>query len=265
MKYRYELIRDDDPMNPRECDNLGTMACWHRRYVLGDEQPSESPEEWIRNMSGLDDDQLDTAKERFYNLLANKSPPQTLSDEIALWDRADSLLLEKCQNLFDRYYLSLPLYLYDHSGVTMSCAAFSCPWDSGQVGIIYVSKERLRQEYSVRAITQAIREKALAVLRAEVEEYDRYLTGDCWGYEIYEMDDDPDMIAAGYENDGYCANPPPRTRTLDSCWGFLGYEYAEEAAQEAMDYYVQKDAENPNQLTLFPDGNETASIRAAYA
>ena len=256
MKYRYELIRDDDPMNPRECDNLGTMACWHRRYVLGDEQPSESPEEWIRNMSGLDDDQLDTAKERFYNLLAKKSPPQTLSDEIALWDRADSLLLEKCQNLFDRYYLSLPLYLYDHSGVTMSCAAFICPWDSGQVGIIYVSKERLRQEYSSKLITPKIREKALAVLRAEVEEYDRFLTGDCWGYEIYEMDDDPDMTEAGYENDGYC---------VDSCWGFLGDEWAEQAAQEAMDYYVQKDAENPNQLTLFPDGNETASIRAAYA
>ena len=219
MKYRYELIQDTDPMNPRkEYSNLGTMVCWHRRYVLGDEQPSESPEEWIRNMSGLDDDQLDDDQ---------------LDDEIALWDLADELLAEKCQNLFDRYYLSLPLYLYDHSGVTMSCAAFSCPLDSGQVGLIYVSKERLRQEYSVRAITQAIREKALAVLRAEVEEYDRFLTGDCWGYEIYEMDDDPDMASAGYKDDGYC---------VDSCWGFLGYEYAEEAAQEAMDYYVQKDA-----------------------
>ena len=257
MKYRYELIHDQDPMNPREdACHLGTMACWHRRYVLGDEQPSESPEEWIRNMSGLDDDQLDTAKERFYNLLAKKSPPQTLSDEIALWDRADELLSEKCQNLFDQKYISLPLYLYDHSGITMRCAAFSCPWDSGQVGIIYASKERLRQEYSSKLITPKIREKALAVLRAEVEEYDRFLTGDCWGYEIYEMDDDPDMIAAGYENDGYC---------VDSCWGFLGHEWAEQAAQEAMDYYVQKDAENQSQLTLFPDGNETASIRAAYA
>ena len=257
MKYRYELIHDEDPMNPRkENSNLGTMACWHRHYILGDEQPSESPEEWIRNMSGLDDDQLDTAKERFYNLLAKKSPPQTLSEEIALWDRADELLAEKCQNLFDQKYISLPLYLYDHGGITISCAAFSCPWDSGQVGIIYVSKERLRQEYSSKLITPKIREKALSVLRAEVEEYDRFLTGDCWGYEIYEMDDDPDMASAGYKDDGYC---------VDSCWGFLGYEYAEEAAQEAMDYYVQKDAENPNQLTLFPDGNETASIRAAYA
>ena len=257
MKYRYELIHDQDPMNPRECDNLGTMACWHRRYVLGDEQPSESPEEWIRNMSGLDDDQLDTAKERFYNLLAKKSPPQTFSEEIALWGRSHNLLLEKCQNLFDQKYISLPLYLYDHSGITMSCAAFSCPWDSGQVGIIYVSKEKLREEYSSKLVTPKIREKALRVLRAEVEEYDRFLTGACWGYEIYEMCDDQELIDAGWEDvEGNC---------VDSCWGFLGREYAEEAAQEAMDYYVQKDAENPNQLTLFPDGHETASIRAAYA
>lgn len=256
MKYRYELIQDQDPVNPRDCDNLGTMVCWHRRYILGDEQPNESPEEWIRNMSGLDYDQLDAAKERFFSLLAKKSPPQTLSDEIALWDSADELLSEKCKNLFDKKYISLPLYLYDHSGITMSCAAFSCPWDSGQVGIIYVSKERLRQEYSSKLITPKIRDKALSVLRAEVEEYDRFLVGDCWGYEIYEMDDDPDMIAAGYEDGGYC---------VDSCCGFVGYDRAEQAAQEAMDYYVQKDAENPQQAVLFPDGNETAHIRAAYA
>ena len=257
MKYRYKLIHDQDPMNPRECDNLGTMACWHRRYVLGDEQPSESPEEWICNMSGLDDDQLDTAKERFYNLLAKKSPPQTFSEEIALWGRSHNLLLEKCQNLFDQKYISLPLYLYDHSGITMSCAAFSCPWDSGQVGIIYVSKEKLREEYSSKLVTPKIREKALRVLRAEVEEYDRFLTGDCWGYEIYEMCDDQELIDAGWEDvEGNC---------VDSCWGFLGREYAEESAQEAMDYYVQKDAENPQQTLLFPDHNETSQLRAAYA
>ena len=96
-------------MNPREeCSNLGTMVCWHRRYSLGDEQPSESPDEWIKNMSGLDDEQLENAKERFYNVLAKANPPKTLSDEIALWDRSYELLAEKCQNLFDQKYISLP-------------------------------------------------------------------------------------------------------------------------------------------------------------
>jgi len=258
MKYRYEIIQDNDPMNPREeCSNLGTMVCWHRNYILGDEQPSESPDEWIKNMSGLDDEQLENAKERFYNILAKANPPKTLSDEIALWDRSDELLAEKCQNLFDQKYLSLPLYLYDHSGITMSCAAFSCPWDSGQVGLIYVSKEKLREEYSSKIITPKIREKALSVLRAEVEEYDRYLTGDCWGYEIYEMCDDQELIDAGWEDtEGNC---------VDSCWGFLGYDFCKESALESMAWYIAKDAENPRQTLLFPDCNETAHIRAAYA
>ena len=31
-------------------------------------------------------------------------------------------------------YIYLPLYLYDHSGITMNTTGFSCQWDSGQVG-----------------------------------------------------------------------------------------------------------------------------------
>jgi hypothetical protein len=37
-----------------------------------------------------------------------------------------------------REMIVVPLYLYDHSGITMSTSPFSCPWDSGQVGYIWV-------------------------------------------------------------------------------------------------------------------------------
>jgi len=31
------VVRDDDPLNPRtHFDNVGHMACWHRKYGLGD-------------------------------------------------------------------------------------------------------------------------------------------------------------------------------------------------------------------------------------
>lgn len=40
----------------------------------------------------------------------------------------------------------LPLYLFDHSGLTMNTTGFSCPWDSGHVGFIFCSKERFRKE-----------------------------------------------------------------------------------------------------------------------
>lgn len=38
-----KLYPDQDVTSPRENDNLGTLACWHRRYTLGDEQPREQP------------------------------------------------------------------------------------------------------------------------------------------------------------------------------------------------------------------------------
>lgn len=43
-------------------------------------------------------------------------------------------------------YVILPLFLYDHSGITMSTSVFSCPWDSGQVGWIYASKQKFIDE-----------------------------------------------------------------------------------------------------------------------
>lgn len=43
-------------------------------------------------------------------------------------------------------YVLLPLYLYDHSGITMKTSGFSCPWDSGQVGFIYASKDTFKKE-----------------------------------------------------------------------------------------------------------------------
>ena len=49
MKLRIE--RDEYPESPRDLDNAGTMVCWHRRYNLGDEQPSEDPDAWLNNLA----------------------------------------------------------------------------------------------------------------------------------------------------------------------------------------------------------------------
>lgn len=41
----------------------------------------------------------------------------------------------------------MPLYLMDHSGLAMQTESFHDPWDSGQVGWIYVSKEDALKEF----------------------------------------------------------------------------------------------------------------------
>ena len=94
----------------------------------------------------------------------------------------------------------LPLYLYDHSGITISTSPFSCRWDSGQIGFIFVSKEKLRKEYSVKRITKEIIDRATKVLLAEVETYDLYLRGEVYGYTLLNENGEIE----------------------DSCFGFIG-------------------------------------------
>jgi len=95
----------------------------------------------------------------------------------------------------------LPLYLYDHSGITMSTERFSCPWDSGQIGWIFISKEKMRTEYSYKRVSKKLKSRVAGYLRGEVKVYDQYLTGDVYGYRITDTETDEEV---------------------DSCWGFYG-------------------------------------------
>jgi hypothetical protein len=42
-----EIVRDDHSESPREWTNVGVMACWHRRYRLGDVRPDVPPSDWL--------------------------------------------------------------------------------------------------------------------------------------------------------------------------------------------------------------------------
>lgn len=58
-----EIFADPDPPNPRkEWDQFGRIATWHRRYDIGDEQPSRTPREWLVEFAvecGADPDEVD--------------------------------------------------------------------------------------------------------------------------------------------------------------------------------------------------------------
>jgi len=95
--------------------------------------------------------------------------------------------------------IALPVYLYDHSGQTISTTPFSCSWDSGQIGYIYVSKEKVRKEYNVKKISKKTKEKVLDILLSEIEIYDKYIKGEIYLYNINEGEE----ICGGFysEND----------------------------------------------------------------
>lgn len=109
--------------------------------------------------------------------------------------------------------LCLPLYLYDHSGITMSTKSFNCPWDSGQVGIIYMTNKEIQEEFNGNT------EQARKSLISEVETYDLYLRGDVWGYTILDQSGE----------------------SLDSCCGFFGYDYCVSEAKNAAEYCANKE------------------------
>jgi len=95
----------------------------------------------------------------------------------------------------------LPLYLLDHSGITMNTTGFSCPWDSGLVGCIYADYNKIRSWYGVKKVTKNLIEKVKDMFRSEVKEYDNYISGNVYCYTI--LKDNEEMDSCGgypYEN-----------------------------------------------------------------
>lgn len=106
----------------------------------------------------------------------------------------------------------LPLYLYDHSGITISLSPFSCPWDSGQVGFVIIRREKMLSEFSARKFSKSLKAKALKIAQSEVETYDQFLRGEVYGYKI--------------DDNG------------DSCWGYYGQEECMAEAKSVVDSMI---------------------------
>lgn len=85
--------------------------------------------------------------------------------------------------------LYLPIYMYDHSGLTVSTSTqypFNDRWDAGQIGYIYATFEDIHSEYGAKRITKKLKEKVLQILEYEVKTWDLYLTGQVYAYELVE-------------------------------------------------------------------------------
>lgn len=53
--YTLKIIPDENPLNPRtDCDHLGIMLCWHRRYSLGDSHSYDTPQDFAESAAAKD-------------------------------------------------------------------------------------------------------------------------------------------------------------------------------------------------------------------
>jgi hypothetical protein len=206
--YTVKIVQDNDSDNPRNWDNAGKMICWHNRYELGNEQPKNNPQEWLAYLL--------QSKIRFNSRIYND-----------ILDMDTNTLLDKLAE----FYIFLPLYLYDHSGITISTShgyPFNDRWDAGQVGFIYISKQDAVKEWGKKLFTKTVETKAVGCLKSEVATYNDYLTGNVCGYQVCDEDGE----------------------VLDSCYGFYpdhdgkpdsDYAYCLQEAKSMVDWYVKQD------------------------
>lgn len=227
--YVYCKVRDEDPMNPRENDNLGTMYCSHRKYNLGDEQFSGDQYDL---MSGLIEKYEPGFSDRIDFKFGEYYPDKDTRTE------QDRMRMAYIERHFDEYYLSHDLYLYDHSGLVMNTCGFSCHWDSGMVGMIVVSKEKVRKEYGWKKLTKARQAKIHKYLNNEVKEYSQYLEGDVYGFRLLEV---PDEIIEEYSDDpDYDLQEAVEYIDLSECeevesmYGFYDKEECEAQAKDCL-------------------------------
>lgn len=172
-----KLYYDEDASSPRENDNLTEMVCSHRNYSLGDREPDGDEREMLerRGLEGL---------MRYLRVFR------------------DALIVQ-------------PLYLYDHSVLRMSTASWEgraqhASWDSGIVGVVYITRERYVELMGKDTIPSD--EELAKLVEPEVAEYDSFLAGEAYGYVI--------------ERDG---------EHVESCWGFIGdIEYVRTEAEWAV-------------------------------
>lgn len=104
-----------------------------------------------------------------------------------------------------------PLFMYDHSDTvyrpSKSGNPFSCPWDSGRVGSIFIKTADVLEPFNAAELV--------------CEEYTSWVNGEIYGYVVEDSNGDD----------------------LDSCWGFVGdpNEFVLEEGREALKYEVEKD------------------------
>src|SRR3990167_470153 len=112
--------------------------------------------------------------------------------------------------------IGLPVYVYEHGNVSMRTRAFSCPWDSGQSGFIYITKETALGWQGGKRLTKAKLDRVYKSLESIAETYGQWCNGECYYYTI--EDENGDDIG-------------------ESCGGFIGYEYAMQEAKSTVEHH----------------------------
>lgn len=153
---RLQIERIEDYwISPRDyCESLGHIVCWCSNYDIGEKHTYEDARALMED-------------------IAEKHGITCRYDK-------EGNLTKKCLEQIKSNIVILPIYMLDHSGISISVTPFGCPWDSGQIGFVYCTKKEI-VSYLGREDTQS----ALKIMIEEVETYNNYMSGDHYGWSVY--------------------------------------------------------------------------------
>ena len=239
LTYTYEIVHDDDARSPIE--DMTDPGIWIHdnaqrswgQLAIGD-GIWDAMHDWEKFPYGVEEAYNEWCAKRYDELVAEYNPKfvmgETLTDDrIAQLDgvrtrakaqaRREAYGIQTIVEWFERHTngIAMVLYGFEHSMQSVSVADYGDRWDSGAIGIVYMTPKMIRDRMLWKRITKARREKIREYMRNDVEAIDNWLRGYVYGYVIYDEE----------------GNEP----TWGSCWGHYDdwkHTYTTEAAIDAI-------------------------------
>ena len=184
--YHIEVLREEDPFSPRRWEHLGQMVYAHNLYVLGDAKLQR------------DQGSLENAFAFYIALNEMGIPDKYFTDY-----RMDSLTekgYDAVWKWIEKNVVYLKLYLYDHTGITIRTVPFPSVWDSGMVGYIYATKERIKEVFKVKRVSSKLLKEVDKMLEKEVREFDSYLRGEVYCIDVKKDGELFDSVCGIYDD-----------------------------------------------------------------
>jgi hypothetical protein len=190
---------DQEHANPRkDCSNVGTMFCDYSGYTLGDEDAPDPREQTVEcgNCEGEG------------TVAGNPDDGEADEIECPICGGEGELPIDMAEYLRREHgaRVVLPLYVYEHSGITISSGAAvrttvkqsdidprghnpfdTAAWDTSMVGFIFDTPDGVEQCIGEDATDEQIEQ----ALESEVKIYASYLEGNVYYYNV--EDDETDF------------------------------------------------------------------------
>lgn len=183
--------RDEDAADPRkEMDHFTKMACFHPRHQLGDEDRMGTVGAFWEDLAMKNVPQPEILEAfRSGRISIPCEPGDEPANDNEILEAVSDWILEGEQDsiktamelLKDRI-ACLPMWLYDHSGLSVACGERAYPYndrfDSSPIGWIVALKSDVMKELQCPEADWESRAEGL--MSSEVDTYDRWLRGDTW-------------------------------------------------------------------------------------